>query len=106
MPEIRVSDGGGHLYNRFAKFAKISQFERHIGSGLPVHELEVQLRSPKGLMKIPAKHFYRNENVEYSERCQDINHPDFESGRELEKYIDQRYPGKLKAPDEGEFAPL
>lgn len=28
-------------------------------------------------MKIPAKHFYANDNVIYSERYRDINHPDF-----------------------------
>lgn len=98
-------DEDQRFYNRLALDGFLSPLELFQASGIPVHQLYVQLRMPNGIFDIPSKYFYPDVPVIYSERCRDINSAEFTHARAVETFARKQYPG-LMPPPAGKCSPI
>jgi hypothetical protein len=86
---------------------KVSPLEFFQAAGLSVYRMRVQLRMAKGLFDIVANTIYPEVPYRYGPSCA-VDLPQFEIGRQLETFIQERFKGEkhLKAPASDELTPL
>lgn len=85
----------------------MSSLEFFEAAGLPVYRMKKQMRIARGLFDIEANTIYPEVPYKYGRSCA-INLPQFEVGRQLEAFIQERFKGDkhLKAPASDELTPL
>lgn len=84
-------DAGGNLLNRLGNDGKISPLSFLKATGWPIYRLRTQLRMANGLFDLGHDEFYSDVPIEYGLGC-DIGLPGHQIGRQLETFLNQRYP--------------
>ncbi|KAM0669770.1 hypothetical protein ACQRIU_000165 [Beauveria bassiana] len=95
----------GEYRNRFAKYGKISALLKFQAMGMPVYRLNRQLRMAKGMFDIPSAVIYPDVPLTYSASC-NISRPEFQIGRDLERYLRRVFPGLAAPPTSDRLRPV
>ncbi|KAM0257022.1 hypothetical protein ACHAQJ_004617 [Trichoderma viride] len=90
-------DSEGNFLNRFANSSKISALQFFQASGIPVYRLTTQLRMADGMFDMVSDIIYKGVPHVYAKSC-NIAAPEFDAGRALESYIQERYPTVAVCP--------
>lgn len=95
---VEEKDVQGNYLNRFAPTAQISPLGFFKAAGWPIYRLRTQLRMARDLFAICHREVYSDAPFTYGPEC-DIVRPQHAAGVELEKYLQEKYPGLTPAPD-------
>ena len=90
-------DALGNLLHRLVEDSKISPLEFLQASGIPVYRLLTQLRMAEGMYDWLSDLIYSDVPFTYAASC-NIDLPQFAVGRELEAYIQGKYPEETPPP--------
>lgn len=106
-PVIRAKDAndtGDTVVNRHAADAGMSSLVRAVTSGMPAYRLRTQLRMAKGMFDLAGLFIYGDVDWQYGPGS-DINLPQHELGRLLERYVLEKFP-EVKPSPEGTLSPV
>ncbi|KAL7959265.1 WD40-repeat-containing domain protein [Trichoderma compactum] len=92
-------DEKGHCMNRFERDGKISAFLFFKCNGWPVFRLRTQLRMATGLFDLCHEIFDGISDPHYGPNC-DISLDRHACGRELEAFLQKRFPGLAPPPED------
>lgn len=97
-------DEDGNYLNRFFGDGSISALGFISAVGIPVYRLKTKLRMANGMFDVVSKAMYPDVPFEYAGSC-DIKLPQFQTGRDLEQFIQEKFPD-VKAPPHSRLSPL
>ncbi|KAK5988481.1 hypothetical protein PT974_09964 [Cladobotryum mycophilum] len=86
------------MLNRFADDGKVSALMFFRAVGFPIFRLRTQLRMARGLFDICHREVYKGLPFQYGPGS-DINLPHHTIGRELERYVQTKYPSIQPPPE-------
>jgi hypothetical protein len=98
-------DGEGNFRHAFVGDGKMSAMAFLQATGLPTYRLNMQLRMAAGMFDLVCGIIYKGLDMKYAPSC-DIDRPEFETGRLLEAYIQEKYPGEATPPPQGKLSPV
>ncbi|KPM37738.1 hypothetical protein AK830_g8828 [Neonectria ditissima] len=101
---FKDKDATGNFVNRFANDGKVSPLVFFQATGIPVYRLKTQLRMANGMFDMVSKIVYPSVPLEYAQSCE-ISLPQFQVGRDLEAFVQERYPA-VTAPPAGTLKPV
>lgn len=97
-------DAEGNLRHLFADDGKISSLLFFQATGMPTYRLRVQLRMANSLFDSIAREIYPEVPYTYADSC-NVTLAKFASGRALEAYVQEKYPGVMPAAP-GKLSPI